>query len=325
MNIALPGELETGAEFLARLGPPDTVSCVPGNHDAYVPGAAARAAEAWAPYMSGDDGRQRFPYVRRRDGVALIGVSTAVATVPLSARGRVGPAQLDALAMALDRNDDAFKIVMIHHPPDAALASGRRGLADHAAVRAVLSEGCADLVLHGHNQNTPATLASLPTPRGEAAVIGVPSASSDGSHHPLAGYGVIDIDIAAGSVKLVRPRIDAGSQRVRHRRDDGARRSGAVVLDLGGAQAGKTMPVDQRVPAEKFLDRQRITVARLVDGQEAATHGRNHFGLAADHPALGIGRRQISQRERSAVGTDDIAVTGLRIFGHNLLHRDAKA
>lgn len=202
MNIALPGEFQTGAAFLARLGPPDRVSCVPGNHDAYVPGAAARAAEAWAPYMSGDDGRQRFPYVRRRDGVALIGVSTAVATVPLSARGRVGPAQLDALAMALDRNDDAFKIVMIHHPPDVALASGRRGLADHAAVRAVLSEGCADLVLHGHNHT--ATLASLPTPRGEAAIIGVPSASSDGSHHPLAGYGVIDIDVAAGSVKLVR-------------------------------------------------------------------------------------------------------------------------
>lgn len=202
INIALPAEFDAAAEFLKGLGSPHDVSCTLGNHDAYVPGAAARAAEAWAPYMSGDDGRQRFPYLRRREGVALIGVSTAVATPPLSARGRVGPTQRDALAALLDRNDDAYKVVMIHHPPDGALASGRRALADHKEVRAILAEGCADLVLHGHNHT--ATLTTLETPRGEVPVIGVPSASSDGSKHPMAGYGLIDIDLATREAKLIR-------------------------------------------------------------------------------------------------------------------------
>lgn len=202
INIALPGEFTAAADFLAVLGPPDRVSCVLGNHDAYVPGAAAHAAKAWAPYMSGDDGQQRFPYVRRRGAVALIGVSTAVATPPLSARGRVGKTQCDALGALLDRNDAYYKVVMIHHPPDGALASGRRALADYRRVRAVLSEGCADLVLHGHNHT--ATLTFLNTPRGEAPVIGVPSASSDGSHHPMAGYALIDIDTDSLTTILTR-------------------------------------------------------------------------------------------------------------------------
>jgi len=207
INIALPGEFETAAAVLAALGPPDKVSCVLGNHDAYVPGAARRAAAAWAPYMSGDDGRQRFPYLRRRDGVALIGVSTAVATPPLSARGRVGAEQREALAALLDRADDAYKVVLIHHPPDGTLTTPTRALSDHAKVRAVLAEGCADLVLHGHNHT--ATLTELATARGAAAVIGVPSASSDGSRHPLAGYAVIDIDTADGSATLTRRALKA--------------------------------------------------------------------------------------------------------------------
>ena len=202
INIALPGEFTAAAEFLEALGPPDRVSCVLGNHDAYVPGAAALAAQTWAPYMSGDDGRQRFPYVRRRGQVALIGVSTAVATPPLSARGRVGVAQCEALAAVLDRYDAYYKVVMIHHPPDGALASGRRALADHKRVRSILSEGCADLVLHGHNHT--ATLTFLDTPRGERPVIGVPSASSDGSHHPMAGYALIDIDTTSLTTVLTR-------------------------------------------------------------------------------------------------------------------------
>ncbi|MEO1106258.1 MAG: metallophosphoesterase, partial [Pseudomonadota bacterium] len=128
VNIAMPHEYDTAAAFLTTLGQPDDVSCVPGNHDAYVPGGAGMAAKAWALNMSGDDGLQRFPYLRRRGGIAIIGVSTAVATVPLSARGRVGQAQCEALRTALDRADDAYKIGLIHHPPDRALASGHRGL-----------------------------------------------------------------------------------------------------------------------------------------------------------------------------------------------------
>ena len=202
VNIALPEEYENAARFLERLGKAHDVTVIPGNHDAYVPGGAARAAAAWSAYMSGDDGVQRFPFMRRRGPVALIGVSTAIATVPLSARGKVGPRQLAALQTMLDKADDAYKIVMIHHPPDTALAHGHRGLVDHEAVRTVLAEGCADLILHGHNHT--ASEAELVTARGVAPIIGVQSASSDGSHHPIAGYGLVDFDEKDGSVRLTR-------------------------------------------------------------------------------------------------------------------------
>jgi 3',5'-cyclic AMP phosphodiesterase CpdA len=54
VNIALPVEIANAARWLDGLGPPVQVSLVPGNHDAYVPGAAAQCTWAWAPYMAGD-------------------------------------------------------------------------------------------------------------------------------------------------------------------------------------------------------------------------------------------------------------------------------
>ncbi|MEM6761724.1 MAG: metallophosphoesterase [Pseudomonadota bacterium] len=202
INIALKQEYANAHAFLATIGMPEEVSVIPGNHDAYVPGGRDRAMKAWAPYMAGDDGITRFPYVRRRGDVAIFGLSTAVATPPLSARGRVGAAQREALAMLLDRTDDAYKVVLIHHPPDQAISKVQRALADIEPVRRVLAEGCADLVLHGHNHR--ASLGTLATPTGTAHVIGAPSASSDGTKHPPAGYGLIDIDMDARSATLTR-------------------------------------------------------------------------------------------------------------------------
>lgn len=214
VNIALPQEYTTASSALARLGPPDAVSLVPGNHDAYVPGALKAAKAAWAPYMSGDDGAQQFPYLRRRGDVAFIGISTAVATPPLSARGRVGVTQRERLATLLDRVDDAYKVILIHHPPDDSLATGHRGLSDHAEVSRILSEGCADLVLFGHNHEWSVT--RLETSRGAAPMIGVPSASSDGSKHAAAGYALCDIDTASRTINLTRRAYDADAGAMRN-------------------------------------------------------------------------------------------------------------
>jgi 3',5'-cyclic AMP phosphodiesterase CpdA len=121
--------------------------------------------------------------------------------------------QRDALAALLDKHDDAFKVVMIHHPPDAGEAAGRRGLSDVAKVREVLAAGCADLVLHGHTHR--ASLGWLPTPRGRAAVIGVPSLSSDGTRHPLGGYAILDIDVERHTARLVRRGVQSADEPVR--------------------------------------------------------------------------------------------------------------
>lgn len=212
VNIALPEEFAAAAEWLAALGAPEDVTVVPGNHDAYVPGALPRALASWAPYMTSDTGGG-LPLLRRRGPLAILGVSTAIATPPGWATGRVGAPQREALAALLDRCDDAVKVVLIHHPPDVTLSPGRRRLLDHAEVREVLAAGCADVVLHGHNHES--SLAWIETPRGAAPLIGVPSASSDGTRHSLAGYALVDIDGRSGTIRLTRRGLASADGRVK--------------------------------------------------------------------------------------------------------------
>ncbi|MHA1548046.1 MAG: metallophosphoesterase family protein, partial [Alphaproteobacteria bacterium] len=106
INLGLSAEVEGARQWLDGLGSPETISVVPGNHDAYTTDSDAFTRSRWAPFMRGDDVHEvapeaRFPYLRRRGDVALIGVSTAIATAPLMATGRVGDAQLSALAALL--------------------------------------------------------------------------------------------------------------------------------------------------------------------------------------------------------------------------------
>jgi hypothetical protein len=67
----------------------------------------------------------------------------------------------------------------------------------------------------------------------------------------------------------------------------------AILLDAGGAQPGKAMLVDGKLPGEEFVDRQRVAAAGLLEGEQAAAHSGNDFGLAANDPAFGPGRGQI--------------------------------
>ncbi len=62
-------------------------------------------AEYWGDYMCGDDGVQRFPFLRRRGDVALIALSTGLPTGPFMATGRLGARQLARLAELLEQTD----------------------------------------------------------------------------------------------------------------------------------------------------------------------------------------------------------------------------
>ena len=103
VNIGLSGEIALAREWLGRLGGPEQVSFSPGNHDAYVPQAMALLNETFAPWSRGDDGAVGFPYLRRRGGVALIGLSSGVPTAPFVASGRLGAKQCADLAELLER------------------------------------------------------------------------------------------------------------------------------------------------------------------------------------------------------------------------------
>src|SRR5690606_28618542 len=158
---------------------------IPGNHDAYLPGAMRHYGNAWAPYMTGDNGDAGFPYVRIRGEAAIVGVSSAIATAPLMATGRVGERQAEALAerLAALRGDGLCRVVLIHRPPGRGATPWHKRLTDAARFRAVIARAGADLVLHGHNHRT--SVGHLDGPDGPVPVVGATSASLHASpaHH----------------------------------------------------------------------------------------------------------------------------------------------
>jgi 3',5'-cyclic AMP phosphodiesterase CpdA len=194
-NVGLPSEWKTSRVFLEGLGSPETVSFVPGNHDAYVPGSLEGVLAECADWTRGDDGACcAFPYLRRRGPVAIVGLSSAIPTAPFVASGRLGRKQLAAAEKLLAdlAPDGCFRLVLVHHPPHVGGAKAGRNLTDAPRFEEMIRRVGAELVLHGHNHT--GSLAWLQGPKGAVPVIGAPSASSRGSALvPGAEYNVYGI------------------------------------------------------------------------------------------------------------------------------------
>src|SRR5689334_5425211 len=148
-NFSLPGEYAWARRWLESIGRPSDVTVIPGNHDVYVRGAEELPGKFWGDYMRGDDGLERFPFVRRRGDVALIALSTGVPTGPFLATGRIGDRQLARFAEALEQTQGSFRTVLIHHPPVSPARRFFRRLIDAADLRGVLAAKGAELLLHG--------------------------------------------------------------------------------------------------------------------------------------------------------------------------------
>ena len=176
-HIGLPNEFRTAVAFLDTLGPRDTVSFVPGNHDAYARSSLKPLAAQLAPWSGGDENSVTYPWYRKRGPVALIGVNSGVPTLPLMATGRVGSKQIARAEALLERARDEglIRVVLIHHPPYVGGAKRGRELVDASAFEAMLKRHGADLVLHGHNHSF--SLAWRPGPSHDVPIVGVPSAS----------------------------------------------------------------------------------------------------------------------------------------------------
>jgi hypothetical protein len=67
----------------------------------------------------------------------------------------------------------------------------------------------------------------------------------------------------------------------------------AILLDAGGAQSGKAVLIDGKLPGKEFVDGQRVTAAGFLEGEQAAAHCGNDFGFTANNPPFGPGRGQI--------------------------------
>lgn len=204
INISLAAEFAPARAWLESLGGSDDVTVVPGNHDTYVWTKATHPQRHWGDYMRDDQlppgARPHFPFVRRRGPVALIGVTTAVPTLPFRATGRLGTAQLARLAGLLDELGRAglFRVVLIHHPPQTRPQWRDRRLIDGEDFIAVLRERGAELVLHGHEHLD--LVRWFETPAHRVAAVGVPSASGTvGGKYDAAAYNLYAIESKAGA------------------------------------------------------------------------------------------------------------------------------
>ena len=196
INICLPAEFPRAAEFLARLGSPRDVTLVPGNHDSYIPSQARTYLKYWGEYIQDDtaaaNAAERFPFVRRRGPIALIGLCTGHPTLPFLATGTLGRAQLGRLAKLLPaiESEGLFRVVLIHHPP-AGLRPPHKILTDAAAFRDVIAAHGAELILHGHDHMH--SQLALDGPRGEIPLIGLPAASTPGTDSYPAAWNLYRI------------------------------------------------------------------------------------------------------------------------------------
>jgi 3',5'-cyclic AMP phosphodiesterase CpdA len=198
-NLSLAPEFATGREFLQSLGDGKQVSVIPGNHDAYVRGADRNYLDAWREYLTGDTPAEfPFPYLRRRGPIALIGLSTAVPTLPFFASGRIGSAQMDRFAVMMERLPRAqcFRIMLIHHPP-AGKRPRLKKLDDAEDFRAVIARLGAELILSGHDHI--AAVNEIPGLQHSVPVVQVPSASATpGDPRGGGAYNLYRIDGAPG-------------------------------------------------------------------------------------------------------------------------------
>jgi 3',5'-cyclic AMP phosphodiesterase CpdA len=178
-NLSLESEFEYVRSKLETVPVPITV--IPGNHDVYTRGSARhqRFESYLGHLMEGERvDEQTYPFMLRRDDVALIGVSTAVATLPLYATGKVGRPQLERVATLLERAkaEGLCRIVLIHHPPVPGVSKARHDLLDLDEFGGVIAAHGADLILHGHEHVR--FEGALRGPEGPVPVHGIGSGTS---------------------------------------------------------------------------------------------------------------------------------------------------
>ena len=177
-NLALEAEFELCVEKFATIPVPITV--IPGNHDTYTRGSEReqRFEHYLGRYMEGERESGDYPFVQRFEDVALIGVSSAVATPPFDATGQCGAKQLGRLRRMLHAlgEEGLARVVLVHHPPVDGLSKPKHALLDRSAFGEVIAEAGAELVLHGHEHVS--TEMELPGPDGPVPVHGIASGTS---------------------------------------------------------------------------------------------------------------------------------------------------
>lgn len=205
INFGLPREFEGSRQWLERLGSPARVIALPGNHEALARGWREAMEMHWGEYNKTGQMLEFGP-------VALICVSSALATPPFFATGRVSENDLQALSdqLADARARDLVPVVLIHHPP-TPITIARKALSNLARVAECISQGGAALVLHGHTHRR--DFSWIDAPHGRVPVIGTPSFSMShrGNHPPATWREIRIIQNGGGARAEMQERVANGA------------------------------------------------------------------------------------------------------------------
>lgn len=220
-NLALEQEFGAVRDLLEKeLGlSAEHVSIVPGNHDLYTRGAmrARRFTNFFQPWLASDlpslgvdIDLGRFPFVKLRGPLAIIGMSSAVPRPPLVASGELGAAQIEALAriLAHDEVKRRTPVLALHHPihnPGSLVKTWLEGLWDADALTTALADVEDGLLLHGHLHRR--VQRALPTRAGKVLAVGATSASLEHENeHRMAGFNLYTFD-GAGALESVEAHV----------------------------------------------------------------------------------------------------------------------
>ena len=208
VNLALPAEFVEAGAWLRRLGPPEWISLVPGNHDALVAVLPGDGWDHWRAYATSDgdtrDANGDFPFLRRRGPLAMVGLSTALPSPLGFATGRLGADQLARLDSLLERLGDErrCRVLLAHHCPIDGISRLRKRLIDAAQLRQCIARRGAGMILHGHEHVF--SFGQIAGPDGPVPVFGTPSASRfSGRAELMAQYYVYEIESSAGQWRTV--------------------------------------------------------------------------------------------------------------------------
>lgn len=218
-NLSLEHEYEEALALLQSAAKRVEVSVVPGNHDIYLPSVHREGRfphhfgsfmQSDLPHLSCDLPAGRFPFVKLRERMAIIGLSSAIPRPPFVASGYLGRAQREALQAVLAHPEVRRRtpVVLVHHPPVDSrprLVQLRDGLVDAHELRNVLAQTASGLVLFGHLHVR--VRCFLETPGSRFDVIGASGAALD---HPdesvRAGLNLYSVD-DDGNLASVEARV----------------------------------------------------------------------------------------------------------------------
>lgn len=175
-NLGLRSEFKNARKWFEEENFKD-ILLVPGNHDTLTNknNDDQEKFTQWFPWTKMKTANFARPSLLVKGNVALVGLNSAIPSLPFLATGRISSVQLAHLTHILRklRKENYCRVIILHHSPLCGHVTNRKGLKNLRIFQEILRHEGAELILHGHSHTTNVST----IPRTEIPVVSAPSAS----------------------------------------------------------------------------------------------------------------------------------------------------